>query len=74
MEQFIVATVVGENGPLMRGCELQLGGIGAAQILRVPCGEDIEPMRTQKLREKDRYIFIEIEPDEERRSRHWRRG
>lgn len=74
VEPFIVATIVGEYRPLVRCSKLQLCGIRATQILRIPCGEHLKPMWAQQLGDKDRDIFIEVQPDKEGRLGHWRRG
>jgi hypothetical protein len=47
VEPFIVATIVGEYRLLVCCRKLQLCGIGATQILRIPCGEHLKPMWEQ---------------------------
>ena len=74
VESFIVATIVGEYRPLVCRRKLQLRSISAAQILRISCGEHFKPMCAQQLGDKDRHIFIEVQPDKEGKLGHWRRG
>ena len=74
VQPFIVTTIVGEYRPLVCCRKLQLRSVRAAQILRIPCGEHFKPMGAQQLGDKDRHIFIEVQPDKEGRLGHWRRG
>jgi hypothetical protein len=74
VEPFIVATIVGEYRSLVCCRKLQLRSIRATQILRIPYGDHFKPMWAQQLGDKDRHIFIEVQPDKEGRLGHWRRG
>ena len=74
MQLFEVATIVGEDRVLVGCCKLQLCFVGASKILRLPGGQHLEAVGTQKLCKKDRHIFIKVQPDEERGLGHWRRG
>lgn len=60
-----VAAIVGKNRVPVGCGKLQLGHIGAAKMLRLPRGQHLEAVRTQQLRNEHRYIFVEVEPDEE---------
>jgi hypothetical protein len=60
VQLFLVAAIVGEYRVLVGCCKLQLCRIGASKILRLPRGQYLEAVRTQKLCNKDRHIFIEV--------------
>ena len=60
VQKFIVAPIVREYRVLVGYCKLQLCRIGASKILRLPRGQYLEAVRTQKLCNKDRHIFIEV--------------
>jgi len=60
VQLFEVAAIVGEYRVLVDYCKLQLCRIGASKILRLPRGQYLETVRTQRLCNKDRHIFIEV--------------
>ena len=74
MQLFEVATIMGEYGVLTGCCKLQLCFVGASKILGLPRGQHLKVVGTQQLCKKNRHIFVEVEPDEERGLGHWRRG
>lgn len=60
VQPFIVASIVGEDGMLLRCRKLQLRGIRSTKILRFPCSQYLKSVWTQKLCRKNRHIFIEV--------------
>ena len=74
VQLFEVATIVGEDRILVGCCKLQLCLVGVSKTLRLPRSQHLEAVGTQKLCKKDRHIFVEVEPDEERGFGHRRRG
>ena len=74
VQPLTIAAGMRQNRQLVLAGKAQLRRIGTTKMMGISCGEHLEPVREEELSDKDRHIFIEVQPDKKRGFDHWRRG